>query len=130
MAPIRCPFKHEKFMYLLKRHRGPVYCPIAREKWNRLLTVQVLHHKLVHNTKTDRCKYALMVHSLLNLVMTNNEAQCSFSSWGKDEAKAARIEKFLRRHWRMAYFVNNLKWVDLETAKKWAARTIGIEIAE
>src|SRR5512139_2871335 len=119
----KIPYPDEKHYYLLRRmaRKASSGCPIAREKWGKYRYPDTLHHAKVHNTIVNRKKYTLFVHSLLNLEAVSLEGNTCWSSWGKvSEREAIKYELFLRRHPRMAYYLNTLRKGTTLDAVAWA----------
>ena len=109
IAPKVIPNVFEKHVYLDKHQKNR--CPIAKEKinpkhWSVYLPSQ-LHHAGVHNTKVNRQKYPLFIHSLFNLKLVNPNLHMQFGSWGKISYREAdKRERFLERHPAICKFVN------------------------
>ena len=100
-APIKIPDRDAKMRILVEKY-GP-WCPIALSKSNEREKVTDLHHQHLHNTKTNRKLYPLLLHSLWNLVPVSNRYHVVFGSycrggerWGDIECQ--KRERFLERH--------------------------------
>lgn len=109
IAPKVIPNAFEKSVYLDKHQKYT--CPIAKEKINpkklRGYYPSQLHHAGVHNTKVNRKKYPLFLHSLMNLKLVNHNLHMQFGSWGKiSDIEAEKRERFLERHPLICKFVN------------------------
>jgi len=98
------PHYEKKFWYIYKHQSGR--CVIgSSENW--ILPMDALHHKL-HNTKVNRKKYPLFIHSILNLVGVFNALHLVRGSWGRiTDIEAQKYEDFLIRHPNICNFVNN-----------------------
>ena len=105
-----------KFLYLAIRQNWQ--CPIATKYgYSRICTE--LHHKL-HNTKVNRKKYPLFIHSLLNLVAVNHDMHMAHPSYAKiSNLQAGKYEAFLKRHPKIYEFVNGNFDIDYPEGRKW-----------
>ena len=77
----------EKYKYLTERQRRKtelIFCPIYMHITGRYIMPDCLHHTKVHDTKSNRKRYPLLLHSLLNLVPVWNGIHLSRGSWGKN----------------------------------------------
>jgi hypothetical protein len=92
-----------KLVFLARRKNW--MCPIAASM-GRPAQAQELHHKC-HNTRINRKKYPLFIDSLLNLLAVNHSYHMIKPSWAKiTDYQAGKYEAFLRRHPKIAMFVN------------------------
>lgn len=93
----------QKMAHLLRRQSGN--CAIAADH-DSYEAPEHLHHRL-HNTKTNRKKYPLLVDSLWNLAAVSSHWHMRYSSWGKiGPYEAGKREAFLRRHPKIAAAIN------------------------
>lgn len=105
-----------KWEYLTNKygHR----CPIWEEKkhinpaWHMPKFVTDLHHPL-HNTKTNRKLYPLLIDSVINLIPVENGEHLNNGSWKPahlpkvlDGEWARKWERFLEKHPKIAKWVN------------------------
>jgi len=99
------PYYKAKFSYLYIRQNG--LCPIAKE-YGRGAKPNALHHKL-HNTIENKKAFPLFINSIFNLVAVNNDWHLKNGSWGRmTEREAAKWERFLERHYKIAEWGNSL----------------------
>ena len=107
------PHYEKKFTYLIEkqiRDTGFEHCPIMWEVNSVYIKPDSLHHTKVHNTKSNKKRYPLLLNSLLNLTPVFNAIHITRGSWGKiSEYNADKIERFLERHPLAARFVNDLE---------------------
>ena len=94
----------EKLTYLLRKQKG--LCYIAKAK-GKIYPATELHHMLIHNTKTNKKKYPLLINSVWNLVAVSNKYHLMYPSFGRcSYLNANKIESFLQRHPMIAAAVN------------------------
>lgn len=73
-------------------------CAIAAET-GITAPITELHHAGVHNTKINRKRFPLLIHSLWNLRGVNHNIHLCNGSWGKISLiEADKREAFLQRH--------------------------------
>jgi hypothetical protein len=101
IAPKTIPHAKEKADYLKKHQHWQ--CPMS----GLTLHLTDLHHAGIHNSKVNRKKYPLFIHSLMNLKLINHKYHMENGSWGKiSYLEADKRERFLERHPLIAKFVN------------------------
>ena len=106
-APARIPHHDEKLVYLQRRQYGA--CPIALSHDSVHRWACELHHAGVANSKINRARYPLYVHSVWNLVAVNHDAHMVNGSFGRISLlEADQREAFLRRHPGIAGWMNSL----------------------
>ena len=115
------PHYEEKFEYLCK-HQERVF--LRKSKFHGIKNIQEeafcfsaaeLHHRL-HNTKMNRDKQPIFIHSLLNLVAINHDYHMKWPSFRKIYfVDAALWERFLMNpiHWKCCIFVQTCKWPEV-----------------
>lgn len=101
-----------KLGYLSDHQKG--MCAICKSKNIqydiRQLIVYDLHHAGIHNTKVNRKKYPLFIHSLMNLKMVRHSLHMQYPCFGKiSYLEADKRERFLERHPLIARFVNEVR---------------------
>jgi len=86
--------------------KGNGICPIAFEKNWSYYSPTELHHARAHNTKANRKRWPLFIDSMLNLTAVSR-MHTMFPSYGKiSDIECWKYEKFLRRHPKIAKYVN------------------------
>lgn len=102
MKPI--PNREEKVRYLYERQNG--LCAIAMHKGKVIEANDELHH-LYTDTAKHREKCPLLIHSVWNLVLVNHQIHIANpGALGVTDYRAVKREAFLRRHPRIARWVN------------------------
>ena len=88
------------------------WCPICKYDINTQEKID-LHHTL-HNTKPNRKKFPLLIHSIFNLQLVHHS--CNTGNWGKSKANsfnnmpvlmAEQLEYYLEQRPYMAEWANN-----------------------
>jgi len=96
----------EKLKYLYDRQLGR--CAISKVWLNDCAKVDLDHYR-IRNKTHNRVKYPLLIDSILNLRAVSNDHHSGFTSKGKGwgDYRAWKLEGFLRRHPKIAQWVNN-----------------------
>lgn len=103
-APTRIPNYLKKAEYIICRQLG--HCAIAWA-YHKRADITELHHAGVHNTKVNRKKYPLLIHSLWNLMGVNHKWHMEHPYFGRIHYQQAdRREAFLQRHPMIAAGLN------------------------
>ncbi len=93
-----------KMEWLGERHKWQ--CPIAKSH-KTIIHPTELHHCHIHNIKWARKLYPLFIDSIWNLLPVNNAYHLAYGNFGRwPEERVSRCENFLRRHKRLADFLN------------------------
>jgi len=100
-APVKIPFYEEKFEYLRGKQNVSIFkgvCAISMTLIkNGIRPMTELHHAGIHNTKTNRKLYPILIHSPFNLVGVDKWYHEQYRNFGKkSKVWADRIEKFLQ----------------------------------
>ena len=100
------------FFHKQKVNGVPGCCAISMEEYKRgvgeLCQMTELHHARMPNTKINRERFPLVIHSPFNLLGVNHDRHMARRSFGrrKGDLWSVRLEEFLSKphHWKLRMF--------------------------